>query len=212
MIKACAQYGKDEIAPRARRIVLSSSTVLALATVWAVQRFGPDTGLASAKAGDLATALLTYSAIAFGFCLSGMTLALTLPDKEFADELAQSRPKPKDPDAYSDLLFVFSWTAVCHWVTVVIGFVATVVVPADQEVLPVAADDMRRAIVAVLAAVTVYVVAQFLITVITLSQVGRLYINILNRRRELQATGATRSGQSQTPMPPKAPPFTPTSP
>jgi hypothetical protein len=205
VIKACTQYGKDEVAPRARRIILSSSTVLALAAAWAVERFGPEAGLATAKSGNLANALLTYSAIAFGFCLSGMTLALTLPDKDFGNELAQSRRGPNDPDAYSDLLFVFSWTAVCHWVTVAIGFVATIALPADQEVLPVGASDVRRAVVSTLVAITVYVVSQFLITVITLSQVGRLYIVVLNRRRTAQGQPQGTSPSPQAPSGPRAP-------
>lgn len=206
MIKACAQYGKDEVAPRARRIFLSSSTVFALAAALVVDRVGPEAGFATAKSGDLATALLTYSAIAFGFCLSGMTLALTLPDQDFADELAQTRRSARDPDAYSDLLFVFSWTAVCHWVTVVIGFAATVAVPADRAVLPPDATWLRRTVVSLLAAVTVYVVSQFLITVITLSQVGRAYIEVLNRRR---------IGRTQSPVgcpQPQAPPSHPSTP
>jgi hypothetical protein len=58
--------------------------------------------------GDVTTGLIAYAAIALGFCVAGLTISLTLPDRDFASQLAFCKEKGEPTNAYSDLLFVFS--------------------------------------------------------------------------------------------------------
>jgi hypothetical protein len=149
-----------------------------------IYRWAGHTALSRLKIGEITPALLTYGAIALGFSIAGLTLALTLPDREFAKRLADSvLPKlPPKQNAYSDLLFVFSWTAVLHWMVIIIALCSSVLVGQDQEILPQQAGVGHRLIVSFLVSAVVYSVCQFLVTVITLSEVGQTYIGDLRKR------------------------------
>jgi hypothetical protein len=138
---------------------------------------GADDILAGVHTKEIAATLLTYAAIALGFCLAGLTLALTLPDRDFAKRLATSINK-RTTDAYSDLLFVFSWTAIAHWVSVVSALLL-ILLWQDQPLIPSDVLPSRRFMVALVTILVAYSFFQFLITLITLSQVGRTYINSL---------------------------------
>jgi phosphoglycerol transferase MdoB-like AlkP superfamily enzyme len=180
MINATRQYLRDEIGPRAGNIIGGSELWLSLLIGIACAVWGDQILLGKTKIGDMVSGLLTYASIAFGFCLAGLTLALTLPDRSFAKRLATSKVSNRKQDAYSDLLFVFSWTAICHWVAIVAFIVALVVAGPQSDILPSTAPISRRVFVAVIAFITAYGVLRFLITLITLSQVGRLYIMSLS--------------------------------
>lgn len=84
---------------------------------------------ADTSLGDAVAVTIAYAAIAFGFAVAGLTVALTLPDDKFVHHLATAKPKnerlrnnPRKPNAYSDLLFVYSWTALLHWLVIVCSF------------------------------------------------------------------------------------------
>jgi len=180
MINATRQYLRDEIGPRVESIIGGSELWLSLFIGIACAVWGDQILLGKAKIGDIVGGLLTYASIAFGFCLAGLTLALTLPDQNFVKKLATSKVSNRKHDAYSDLLFVFSWTAICHWVAIVAFIAALVLAGPQSDILPAAAPISRRVVVAVIAFITAYGVLRFLITLITLSQVGRLYIMSLH--------------------------------
>jgi hypothetical protein len=176
MISALFQYFWDEATPRVFKIIGSSEFIISALLAVAVGIWGCKLGLADAKIVDATTALLTYSAIAFGFCLSGLTLVLVLPDLAFANQLARSQISEASPNAYSNLMFVFSWTAMIHWFDVVGAVAVFAFCGSDQKILPVGSDISRRALVGLLTFLTIYGVSNFLVALITLSQVGRLYI------------------------------------
>jgi hypothetical protein len=112
---------------------------------------------------------------------------LTIPDAQFARELATATPPAqgfkhtrRKPNAYADLLFVFSWTAVAHWVVILAGLVALLTRGFDRALAH--GDLATRATDALLAFVVAYAALQFLITLITLAQVGNTYITRLKAR------------------------------
>jgi hypothetical protein len=181
MISALFQYFWDETTPRLFKIIISSEFAISALLAAAVGIWGGALGLGDAKIADVITALLTYSAIAFGFCLSGLTLVLVLPDLAFANQLARSQIRADSPNAYSNLMFVFSWTAMVHWFAVVGAVCVLVFSGSDQKILPVGASTTRHAVVGLLTFLSIYGVANFLIALITLSQVGRLYISKLTK-------------------------------
>jgi hypothetical protein len=180
MIRAFRHYARDEVVPRIGTIIFSTEFFVASALGILAAKWGGSANLADVKVGDVVAALLTYSAIAFGFCLSGLTVALTLPNDSFVRYLAKSKPNAKKFDAYSDLMFVFSWTALIHWIDVVALVVVLIVAGSDRKVLPPTASLTQKIVVGALTFFITYGIFQFMLTLITLSQVGRVYVNQLN--------------------------------
>lgn len=135
----------------------------------------------SAKILDIAIGFLGYAAIALGFCVGGMTIALTFPDREFMTKLATFKLPRKEGDALSGLLFVFSWTAVVHWCSLVV-ILAVVLLKGhqDQDLLS-AISVYSRILIGSIVAICSYALMQFVITVLTLWQVGYVYIDKLRK-------------------------------
>jgi hypothetical protein len=174
--RALLQYFNEEAGPRFFDIIFKSDFIIAALAGAGFALWGENIGLADAKIGDVTTALLTYAAIAFGFCLSGLTLALVLPDREFAVQLASSKVSSKSLNSYSNLMFIFSWTAFIHWLVVISAIVAFAFCGSDEQILPPCPTVLRRGIVGLLIFLSIYAILRFLVTLITLSQVGHLYI------------------------------------
>lgn len=195
MISGVLRYLRRQVGPRWVAVITGSEFWVAVVVGVVFGVWVGNDRIGAARVGDVVTALLAYAAVAFGFSLAGLTIALTLPDETFARELAQAK-KPKreggwrglkarfepESDAYSDLLFVFSWTAAAHWCTVVLGFGLLVAWGFDQALVPAHASIAHRAAASLLISVAAYAICLFLVTLFTLSQVGRVYIARLRQR------------------------------
>lgn len=176
MIGALFQYLWDEMRPRFFKIVSSADFILAGLLGVAMSLWGHRLGLANAKIIDVTTALLTYAAIAFGFCLSGLTLALVLPDLDFARLLAKSHVEATAPSSYSNLMFVFSWAALIHWVDLVAAVTLFAYCGSDAKVLPINASHIHHIGIGIFTFLSIYAICRFLVALITLSQIGRVYV------------------------------------
>ena len=189
MIRDLRSYLSDEAKPRIRKIIGGSELWIALACGILIGGWGDRFVGTDLKVGDIVSSLLAYSAIALGFCLSGLIIALTLPDREFAKLLATHRASASSPNSYSNLMFVFSWTAIAHWVEV-LGVLALLVFRGTEaQVFPLLSNWHHRLVIGAVGFVASYALFQFLIAVITLSMVGRLYIDRLIERRETGGHG-----------------------
>jgi hypothetical protein len=136
----------------------------------------------SPKIGDLTTGLIAYASIALGFCVAGLTISLTLPDRDFASHLATFKLPGQTTNSYSNLLFVFSWTAIAHWGAILVLFVVILLSESGSPLLPIGHTKCRTVVVSAIAGLCTYCLCQFLITLITLSQVGAVYIKHLAER------------------------------
>src|SRR5438046_8335009 len=112
------EHGREEVFTRLSRILGGSEVFLSVGIAILTSVYGPGWSFANVRPSDVSTALLTYAAIAFGSCISGLALVLTLPNQSFVKWLIQERVRSHTSNAYSDLLFVFSWTALFHWILV----------------------------------------------------------------------------------------------
>lgn len=182
MLRPLAQYVRDEGIPRWRNILITPETFIAVAVVGIFLLYGGKVFETSPKIGDLTTGLIAYASIALGFCVAGLTISLTLPDRDFAAHLATLKRPEKSTNAYSDLLFVFSWTAIAHWAAILVLFVVILLTESSSALLPREHTQARTAVVAIIAGICTYCLCQFLITLITLSQVGAVYIKHLAER------------------------------
>jgi hypothetical protein len=213
MITALWAHYQSEIRLRWRELATGTELWIAIACGVAIFAWGDRAGIGDAHVSDVVTAILAYAAVAFGFCLTGLTVAMTLPDASFTRLLATAElPKPaptatgvarwcsgsrgrryarmmkrrvrgkqEPPNAYSDLLFVFSWTAMVHWAAIACSFALIVSRGSSPAFIPDSASGWTKAAAGVLAFVVVYAALQFLITLVTLSGVGSTYIAVLRR-------------------------------
>jgi hypothetical protein len=181
LIKTIWQYSRDEIKPRFKDIILGSELWIA-GIIGVVCAYAGDDLIGHTKVGDIVGGLLTYASIAFGFCLSGLTIALTLPSQDFVKKLASTKLGGKKNNAFSDLLFVFSWTALCHWLVIVLTIGSILLLGSNAIILPHESYQSHRIIFGFVLFISIYGIFQFLITLITISQVGRLYIDHINKK------------------------------
>jgi hypothetical protein len=179
MLKAIGYYIKDEALPRWTKILFNWECAVTLGVVAIVVKDGDRLFALYPKLSDLTTGVIAYASIALGFCIAGLTISLTFPDANFTTYMSQTSHKSSP---YSDLLFVFSWTAVAHWVAVVTMFAVILLVDGSQTLLPAGHSTVRLWGVALVAGLCVYCLCQFLITLITLSQVGSAYIKFLRSK------------------------------
>lgn len=169
------KYTTEEIGPRVRDIVLHSNAVVAISAAAAVYFLAPSTAIGQISRHALGEALLTYSSIALGFSLTGITLVLALPDTSFVKLLTASTNKHTKKCAYSDLVFVYSWTAVIHWALVVAACVVTLSSDDKTKLYATGNGTPEQVALAAFCGLAIYAISQFLVTIITLSRVGQRY-------------------------------------
>jgi hypothetical protein len=192
MLRPLAQYVRDEAKPRWRRVVFSPETYISAIVVAFLGRFGARLFSEFPKVSDITTGLIAYASIALGFCVAGLTISLTLPEPKFTLQLAH-REEGQVTSAYSDLLFVFSWTAIAHWVTIVALFAVVLFADGAKALLPQDHSAFRAAAIAAIGGLCAYCFSYFLITLITLSQVGNIYIKFLAAKHKEAERGAEPS-------------------
>jgi hypothetical protein len=191
MVSAFFDFCWREGIPRLRQIFISTEFAIAVTLAVLLGIFGEGSRIAVIGTGDIALTLLAYAAIAFGFSVAGLTLVLTAPDREFASELAWSDPgeeqglakEPPAKSSYSNLIFIFTWTGIAHWALVIGSLAVLLGIGVNTPLLADGSSTLHRIGVAILAFATVYAVELFLVTVITLANVGQAYIGRLHRSR-----------------------------
>lgn len=190
MIRALLDFGAREVLSRARRILVSSEVVIAFAAGVLVVIFADELPFTRTSTGDVVFVVLAYAAIAFGFSVAGLTVVLTAPDRSFASQLAWSEPstaglasEPPRTNSYSNLLFIFSWTAIAHWLVVIVSLGVLGALGSDTPLLGDGSSLKHSVGVGLFVGITIYAAELFLVTVITLSDVGDAYVKTLQRRR-----------------------------
>jgi hypothetical protein len=184
-------FFRRELRPRMREILFTQDFVLAGLLAVSLSIWGPDHLNNAAKISDLASIIVSYGAIAIGFCIGGLTIALTLPDREFTQRLAEFSLPSKEGNALSSLLFVFSWTAVVHWFAVAVMLMVLLLDGKNDQSFLHDFGGWHRAIVAIASFTCIYALFQFVITVLTLARVGGVYIEKL--RSDLRSNAGTTS-------------------
>ncbi|QHN03079.1 hypothetical protein FTO74_06620 [Granulicella sp. WH15] len=183
-------FYKNAVESRLKEIVLSQEILLAVVIGGVFSFAGSSYFPESAKIVDVSLGYLAYAAIALGFCVGGVTIALTLPDRDFVVMLATLTIPNKKGDALSGLFFVFCWTAIVHWLSVIL-ILAVLVTSGHADGNLFATRTLHgRIILGTCITLCLYALMQFLITVLTLWQVGSVYI------RNLQKGAASKQNSS----------------
>ncbi len=181
MLQAIRDYFVKEVGPRWRDILLTSEIFVSLLFGILYGWLGPTHLGAKPLVNEFVTATAAYNSIALGFCVAAMTIALTLPNPELMRRMAKKEIEGVHGNALSTLLFVFSWTAFVHWMAIILLLVTLMIGGSDQSLLTPDATCIRRSLMGALVSFNLYCLFQFLITVVTLSQVGKTHIEDLRR-------------------------------
>jgi hypothetical protein len=176
MIGAIWFYFRQVLA-RSYKIFVAADFFIALGVGGIVGLFGRRWMSGVPKIGDVATILVAYTATVLGFLIAALAIAITHPSDSLVNTLAQtSLPGRKWSNAYSDLIFVFSWSAFVHWLQTV--FIVTMVftIRSEEPLIPIDPSCGRIMLAAALTASVTYCLLRFLVSLITIVQVGEVYI------------------------------------
>jgi hypothetical protein len=177
MIKDIYQYCTSEVIPRWVQIISGPELWVSIAFGFAVMHFESSFVFNdAAKLEKLTNALLTYASIALGFLLAGLTVVLSLPNKEFSLKLKGNKSKVSKKNSFSSLLFVFSWTAICHLLMLVV-FMVLLMTDRSYSVLCIGCKTIHEWSIGFISALVLYCVFQFLQTIIAVSMFGNLLID-----------------------------------
>jgi len=159
MIKSLVFYATKGLLPRLRRIVINLGFALSIVIGVTCFSQGPNLPVAQLKSSDVGSMILTYAAIAFGFCITGMALVLTLPNDRFLKSLQCHKIDSKSQSSY-----------------LVVSGIAIIIFRGTVPNLMSQSDALGwRLFVSWFFGLCAYSLIQFLMTVITLSQLGHLY-------------------------------------
>jgi len=193
VLKVGFRFLRTAIFPRITEIIFTQETLLSI-TIGIAAFFASSRVFAhAAKLSDLTIGFVGYAAIALGFCVAGITIALTLPDRDFMQRLATLRIPEKEGDALASLLFVFVWTAFVHWCSIAIALIFLLLFGHIEATDLVDKGRLPRILLGAGASIAAYTLLQFLITTLTLWQVGSLYIDKLKKDASEDAEKAAKA-------------------
>jgi hypothetical protein len=182
IIRAFWGFLRRDVYPRRHELLWSQHTLLAV-IVGALVASLANHITGAPKIADVALGFIAYAAIALAFCVAGITISLTLPDRDFLLRLAEREIESKSGNALSGLLFVFTWTGVVHWFCLIAWILVLVLDGGNQSPFTAEAHGWRLVWIGGTAAICAYALETFLLTVLTLGHVGRVFIDDLRKAR-----------------------------
>ncbi len=121
---------------------------------------------------NCATAAMTFASIAFAACLTGAVLALTVPTDEQRKHWSGTKKKGSSFSHFSDLMFVFTWSAMCQIPVMGIGILVFIGAGSISNTGVVNISIPVRVSVGLLVVVGLYALLQLTAVVRTISQLA----------------------------------------
>lgn len=178
MIDSAYSYIRDEIAPRYHRVLFTThpwlSAVISLTLTNGVPEFHKDVKLSA-----LVFYISTYSSLAIGFCVTGMTVCFALSER-YIKFLSKSKDIT-GKDALDDLIFVFSWTAIIN--VIEISYSIFLYMFVGDVTLKVWISQNFKISAFFLLFIVIYSFLQFFVAVITVSQSVLMYKIMINKNK-----------------------------
>jgi hypothetical protein len=162
-------------------ILLSADLWLSVGLGVALWHFPRFFDVGTTTVGTIVSVLLTYGAVALGFCLTGLVLAVTLPSQHFAQTLVGTIDPQSKLDTYTKLVHVFTWAAACHWVLLIYSIIWLTTVGSDKQIATIALGRGGLVAASVLAGLGLYCFFRFFIVIITVAQASTTYIQVIKR-------------------------------
>lgn len=165
------QYFAGQVRPRLRAIVFHRTTYLACFASVVLYVCARWTTFGDVPIEAIRTNLTAYAALSFGASISGCILILTLPSREFIRIASSHRIGGRRQSSYSDLLFVFTFSAVAQLWTIGV-VVAMFALGGSEAVLADGARATHHLLFLLAAFVVVFSLVRLVVVVTTVSQLG----------------------------------------
>jgi hypothetical protein len=164
-------YWRGQVWPRRRQLLTDRTLILAICGGALLTALAWHQPLGKAKISDLAGAELAFASISFGACVTGAVLALTLSPRDRISEWAGIVLPGKRFSIYSDLMFVFTWSAVSQLGVIVaagLGFF----LGGDGSIGPSRPRWSHIALLSLNCTIIIYALAQLFTIIATISQLA----------------------------------------
>jgi len=171
----------DEIFSRRRQLISEQQLLFSILLGGVLALFGSNFGYQETSKDSVVNALLNYSAIAMGFSVTCVSLCLTLADPRFLKKLSlhEIEVDGQKRDAFSQLIFVFTWTSFLHSLCIFILILAILTTGENEKLF---SEDFRffeRISFFVSSSLVLYALSQFMVSLITMFQLGKSYVIFL---------------------------------
>ena len=163
---------------RRKRLITVQRAAVAVAVGGLAAYVLPTAGNQTTLVSQLGFTALTFATISFGACLTGAVLALTVPSEDQRSALSGSSLPGTDFSHFSDLIFVFTWSAMSQ-LAVTGAAVGLYLVAASARPSPRPHVDLGiRIFLGVLGSVSVYAVGQLTAVIKTISQLANVVTKV----------------------------------
>ena len=106
-------------------------------------------------------------------------MCLAIADQSFVRKLVQRFAAGSKQNTYSDLIFIFTWTAVAHILLIAVSILALFSFGSDERLFAPIFHWAKTGLAGLVVGLLLYALMQFLTTVLTLSSVAKIYIDHL---------------------------------
>ena len=203
MLLSALRFGRREVWPRRYDILVSTEFLVAILVVdLYLVAINYDVQV-STTTGTALSLIATYAAIAFGFALAGLSLVLGMGNAQFASLLTSHRTPGKVHSPLADLLFIFAWNAIVHWVLVTVSIGMLLLFGEDVAFITWNQGPARLIWTTGLLGLLTYALCDFLNVVISLAECGGVYVKFLAQSGSvsLQHAANENRGRSQPTSP-----------
>lgn len=170
---SATRFFGGQLRPRIFRIVFHWTMYWSVGVTGVVYLSALCTTFGEVPIDSIRTNLTAYAALSFGASVSGALLVLTLPAREFVQILSSHRLRHSERSSYSDLMFVFTWSAFTQLATIVV-VLGMYAFGGTHSTMPEGARATHHVLFVAAAFVIVYSLFRLVVVVSTLSQVARV--------------------------------------
>ena len=173
------KYYWGQVVPRLRKILGHWTFVLTIMASICLYLCAHWTSFGDVSIASLRSNLTAYAALSFGASIGGCVLILTLPNRDFIRTISLHKLEGSCHSSYSDLLFVFTFSAMAQLATIGV-VVAMYGLGGSEQVLADHTSLSHHVLLILAAVVVVFSVLRLVLVVTTLSQLGVVIENDAN--------------------------------
>lgn len=164
-------YYLGQVVPRLRKILCHWTSVLTILASICLYLCARWTSFGDVPIASLRSNLTAYAALSFGASIGGCVLVVTLPSRDFIRTVSLHKLEGSCHSSYSDLLFVFTFSAMAQLATIGV-VVAMYGLGGSEQVLADRTGLSHHVLLILAAVVVVFSVLRLVLVVTTLSQLG----------------------------------------
>jgi hypothetical protein len=176
------KYVRGQVLPRAGGLLKDWGLLVSLLGALAMTRVIDQLPAANTPIDDVANALMDYSAIGLGACITALVLAIGLAPQARVEVWSTTYAEGREYSAYSELIFVVSWAASSQLLALVVAWTARLV-GADTALMPADPKTSHVVLFCLATATVIYALWHLCTVIATLSMIGSVTIQEAQRSK-----------------------------